>query len=244
VHEAIESRLRGMARRAGWAGAPPAIVAAGLVLACVAVAVAVWRWWPADDSDIASSTSAGLGASAVVAEAATRTSGGGDAAGAAGTAADSSTNTTMCVHVAGAVRQPGVYVLPAGTRVGMAIDVAGGASADGATDALNLAAKLEDGQQVLVPTREQVAQGKVPVCAGPAEASAGAAGGAGSAKVDINTADAAEFDTLPGVGPSTAAKIVADRVQNGPFKSVDDLGRVAGIGPKKLDSLKDLVVVR
>jgi competence protein ComEA len=141
------------------------------------------------------------------------------------------------------VRHPGVYVLASGTRAQAAVEAAGGASDEAATDSINLAAKVTDGEQIVVPTREQVAKGEVPAASSGSSAS-GAAGLAGSAaKIDLNTADATALDTLPGVGPSTAAKIVADRQTNGPFKSVDDLGRVPGIGPKKLDSLKDLIVV-
>jgi competence protein ComEA len=125
------------------------------------------------------------------------------------------------------------------------VDAAGGALGAGATDAINLAAKVTDGEQIVVPTRDQVAKGDAPVASGAGTGGgAGASGAAGTpAKIDLNTADATQLDTLPGVGPSTAAKIVADRQANGPFKSCDDLGRVPGIGPKKLDTLKDLIVV-
>jgi competence protein ComEA len=100
-----------------------------------------------------------------------------------------------------------------------------------------------------VPTKDEFAKG-VTVRGAPGAGPAGAPSGGGAAvapggaPIDLNTADATQLDTLPGVGPSTAAKIVADREANGPFASVDDLGRVSGIGPKKLDSLRDLVCVR
>lgn len=149
----------------------------------------------------------------------------------------------MYVDVVGAVRHPGVYLLEGGARVESAVQAAGGALGDADTDAINLAAKVADGDQVVVPTHDQVDKGSLPAPVGGA-AAGGVVGAAGAAaKVDLNTADATQLDALPGVGPSTAAKIVADRQTNGPFKTVDDLGRVPGIGPKKLDSLKDLVVV-
>jgi competence protein ComEA len=245
MREEIEARLRALARRAGWAGAPPAVVAAGLALACVAVGVALWRWWPGADAGVGSPSRAEAGGAAAVSRVATPSGAAGGvrvAEGAPGGAA----SATVCVHVVGAVRHPGVYELSPGTRVAAALEAAGGALDDAATEAINLAAKVEDGQQVIVPTREQVASGEVPTAASAATdgVGKGGAGGSPAAKVDLNTADAAGFDTLPGVGPSTAAKIVADRETNGRFKTVEELGRVAGIGPKKLEALKDLVVVR
>lgn len=245
MRERIESRLRTLARRAGWASAPPTVVAAGLALACVAVSFAVWRWWPsaggASPSDSgesvvgtpiarSSSVHATRSRSAPAASIDERTAEGGSA------------GSTVCVDVVGAVHHPGVYVLDAGMRVAAALEAAGGANAAAATDAINLAAKVEDGQQIVVPTKQQVADGAAPVGGTPAMGTGGHT--ATAAKVDLNSADATQLDSLPGIGPSTAAKIVADRQTNGRFKSVEDLTRVPGIGPKKLDSLKDLIVVR
>jgi competence protein ComEA len=129
-----------------------------------------------------------------------------------------------------------------------AIQSAGGFTQQAAVEALNLAAKVSDGEQVAVPTRQEVESG---ASAAPSAGARGAGGGAGgaagggaSAKVNINTADATQLDALPGVGPSTAAKIVADRQANGPYGTPDDLGRVPGIGPKKLEQLKVLISVR
>ncbi|HEY5540193.1 MAG TPA: ComEA family DNA-binding protein [Coriobacteriia bacterium] len=250
MHEGVESRLRALARRAGLAGAPPDVVAAALVLAVLAMAIAAWRWWPGSSSTGSGLTAReGMAASAVGAprsdgSAATRTASTPGQTSSAATYAGSSA-ATLCVDVVGAVRHPGLYVLVEGTRVGTAVEVAGGASADAATEAINLAAKLQDGEQVVVPTRKQVKSGTLPGAAGGTTGGGGGgAAGGPSAKVDLNTADATQLDTLPGVGPSTAAKIVADRQSNGPFKTVDDLGRVSGIGPKKLDQLRDLVVAR
>ena len=177
----------------------------------------------------------------------------GTAASATGSGAalapDASGGASVCVDVVGAVRHPGVYTLADGTRVEAAVDAAGGLRPEAAVAAINLAAKVQDGQQIVVPTQAQVDEGAVPVAAaGGSGAGGGAAGGTTSssatAKVNLNTADATALDALPGVGPSTAAKIVADRQENGPFKSPEDLGRVPGIGPKKLEQLKPLVCVR
>lgn len=143
------------------------------------------------------------------------------------------TASTVVVHVAGAVAAPGVYRLPVGSRVVDAVEAAGG-TADGAQpDAVNLAAVLVDGERVYLPRLGEVA----PVVASPGgvEAPAG--------PLDLNRATAEQLDDLPGVGPATAAAIVAHRDANGPFSSVDDLADVRGIGPAKLAAIRDLVTV-
>jgi competence protein ComEA len=144
------------------------------------------------------------------------------------------------VHVVGAVRHPGVQRLASGARVADAVQAAGGLLGNAAAEGVNLARIVQDGEQIVVPTRDQWAAST----AGAAAGSAGARAGPGGGKVDINSADVATLDTLPGVGPTTAQRIVADREANGPFASVKDLGRVPGIGDKKLGSLKDLICVR
>jgi competence protein ComEA len=150
------------------------------------------------------------------------------------------------VHVVGAVRRPGVYRLRLGQRVEDAIRRAGGAN--GATDlqAINLAAKIADGQQVVVPRRGAVGAGGAVAGGGaPAgtTAAGGAAGAAPSAPINLNSATAEQLDTLDGVGPTTAQKILDYRTQHGGFSSIDDLAQIPGIGPKKLESLKAQVTV-
>lgn len=150
-----------------------------------------------------------------------------------------SAETTLVVHVAGAVLRPGLVWMPGGSRVGNAIEAAGGSLGSAALDALNLARVLSDGEQVYVPSLDEVAAG------GSASPPGGPIGvPEAPARVDLNSANVAALDTLPGVGPSTAAKIVADREANGPFTSVDDLQRVAGIGPKRIEEIRELVEVR
>jgi competence protein ComEA len=141
------------------------------------------------------------------------------------------------IHVAGAVRRPGVYRLAAGARVQDAVRRAGGARPGADVNAINLAAKVADGQQVVVPVR--AARG----AAAPVAGAAGATGapGAGSAPVSLNSATAEQLDTLDGVGPATARKIIEWRTQHGGFRSVADLAQVPGIGPKKLASLREQV---
>src|SRR4051794_389993 len=143
------------------------------------------------------------------------------------------------VHVAGAVRRPGVYRLPAGARVQDAVERAGGARSSGDVNAINLAAKVADGQQIFVPAR-----GRAGATAGAATGGGGSSGAGGSAPgppISLNSATAEQLDTLDGVGPATAQKIIAWRTQHGGFRSVADLGQVPGIGPKKLAALKDKV---
>ena len=143
------------------------------------------------------------------------------------------------VHVAGAVRRPGVYTLRAGARVADAVEKAGGARRTADLGAVNLASKLEDGRQVLVPRR---------VGAGAAAASAAvpgapAAPGAPAVPIDLNTATLEQLDTLDGVGPVTAQKILDYRQEHGGFGSVDELGQVPGIGPKTMEALREKVRV-
>ena len=138
------------------------------------------------------------------------------------------------VDVVGAVRHPGVYRLRVGQRVQDAIRRAGGARADADLEAVNLAAKVVDAQQIVVPRRAAAGHG-----AG-APATTGA-GGASAAPVHLNTATAEQLDTLDGVGPATAQKILAYRTEHGGFASVDDLAQIPGIGPKRLEALRGQV---
>ena len=155
----------------------------------------------------------------------------------------------IVVYVCGAVRRPGVYHLDPGARVADLLAAAGGARPKAALQAVNLAAKLLDGQQVVVPARG--AAGGTVAAAGSAATgttgSAGAAGAAGTgttaAPVDLNTATLEQLDALPGVGPATAQKIIDYRTANGGFKSVDDLKNVSGIGDAKFATLQPLVTV-
>jgi competence protein ComEA len=162
------------------------------------------------------------------------------------TGSTSSTSTDIAprvivVDVAGAVVTPGVYVLANGARVNDAVGVAGGLAADADTDVLNLAATLSDGDRLYVPHVGV----PVPTVVEPT----GGAGPSAAAStlpaepLDLNRATADQLDTLPGIGPTTAAAIVDSRERVGPFSSVDDLLRVHGIGPAKLDAIRGLVVV-
>jgi competence protein ComEA len=146
----------------------------------------------------------------------------------------------VVVDVSGAVTRPGVYRLPAGSRVGDAIDAAGGFSprvdADRVTAALNLAATLTDGSQVHVPSRDDT------VATSPSGGNGAGPGSGGASVVDLNTATQAELEALPGIGPVTAAKIIASRTAT-PFTSVEQLRERKLVGEKTFDQLKALVTV-
>ena len=141
---------------------------------------------------------------------------------------------TITVHVAGAVLSPGLCRLWEGSRVADALEKAGGASADAQLDDLNLAGKLADGQKVMVPRK---AQPEAQPAAGQVTAQPA------STLVNLNTATPEQLDALPGVGPAMAAKIIEYRQKNGPFTTVDELDDVSGIGPSKLEALRDLVTI-
>lgn len=135
----------------------------------------------------------------------------------------------VLVHVSGAVRSPGVYTLDSTARVVDAVDAAGGPTQEAQLHQLNLAALVVDGQQIRVPVEGEAVVPLAPTGEGP---------------IDLNRADVIGLQALPGVGPSTAEAIVAYRDANGPFRSVDDLLDVPGIGPAKLSAMADAVVVR
>ncbi|MCC7078990.1 MAG: helix-hairpin-helix domain-containing protein [Acidimicrobiia bacterium] len=143
---------------------------------------------------------------------------------------------TIRVHVAGAVAVAGVYDLESDARTTDAIERAGGASADADLSALNLAARLADGQRVYVPRAGEA----IPPEQG--QAGSGAAG-TGGAPVNLNTAGPDELDSLPGIGEATADAIIEHRTRNGLFRSVEDLLDVPGIGDSKLARLEGLVTV-
>lgn len=137
------------------------------------------------------------------------------------------TTAAVAVHVAGWVVSPGVVSLPPGALVADAVAAAGGLLPDAATESLNLAAPVSEGEQIVVP--------------GPRSASPGTAAQDHGGLVSLNRASASDLETLPGVGPVLAERIVAFREENGRFETVEDLLEVPGIGEAKLASLRDLV---
>lgn len=168
-------------------------------------------------------------------------SGGGGTAGAAGAGASRTApvkvtqgrGTDVVVDVTGAVRRPGVYRLPSDQRVQDAVRRAGGPTRRAELAAVNLAARLTDGAQILVPVRAVAGGGGVAAAGGTAATPAG--------PVNLNTATPEQLDGLDGIGPTTAQKIVEYRKEHGGFGSLQDLDRIPGIGPKRLAALKGKV---
>lgn len=154
-------------------------------------------------------------------------------------------NEEIVVHVAGAVKKPGVVKIPRGSRVDDAVRAAGGFSSQADPDAVNLAQPLEDGVQVYVPRKGEsvVVEGRVgAVEPSPTPVRARSEGSTG--KININTATAEQLESLPGIGPVTARAIVEYRRQNGRLHSVEELLEVRGIGEKRLEQIRPFVTVR
>ena len=147
-------------------------------------------------------------------------------------AAGPAKSAQLFVDVVGAVRRPGLYRVPDGARVADAVRRAGGPTPKAQLELVNLAARVADGEQVVVPRRGAV---------GAVALGGGSGGTAPAGPVHLNSATLEQLDTLPGVGPVTAQKIVAYRQQHGGFGSVDELDAVPGIGPARLADLRSLV---
>jgi len=153
------------------------------------------------------------------------------------------TKAPIVVHVIGAVVRPGVYALPEGSRVQDAVMAAGGLLAEANPNAINLAAKLEDGQQVAISDQS----GRVPLAVTPTAAfeviePTKPAPESGDL-ININTASQEELESLPGIGPTLAQRIIDYRTEHGPFKQIEDIMNVPGIGPATFDQIADLITV-
>ena len=145
------------------------------------------------------------------------------------------TERPLIVHITGAVPRPGVYALPKNARVQDAIAAAGGFLAEAEKSQINLAALLQDGEKLDVPFLE----GAIPIVATPGPTVVAVT----TELININTASSAELETLPGIGPSLAQRVIEYREQNGPFVTIEDLDNVSGIGPGLIERFRDQVTV-
>jgi competence protein ComEA len=216
------------------------------LLAILALAAAGFLWYGAQpraaEPPLASAPADAAGTAALPRAGASTSAGATAASGAPGAG-------TIAVDVVGRVRRPGLVQLPAGSRVVDAVEAAGGVAPGAQLEAVNLARRLIDGEQIRIPREgEPLAPGVGAPSAGSGAGGAGAGSGASGgpaqpgAPLDLNTATAEQLDTLPGVGEVTAGQIIAYRNAH-PFTSVDDLRQVPGIGDRRFELLKDLVTV-
>ena len=157
-------------------------------------------------------------------------------------AAAASSRSELYVHVAGAVRRPGLLRLPSGTRVATALERAGGPTRRADLTLVNLAAPLQDGQQIVVPLRGAgggVASGTAAGGAAPGSSAPGSASAQPGVKVHLSTATAEQLDEIDGIGPTLAERIVEYRDAHGGFRSLEEVAEVEGIGEKRLATLRD-----
>ena len=164
------------------------------------------------------------------------------------TAVPEQTPASLRVHVSGAVRSPGVYEMSDGNRVMDAIAAAGGVQPGADLSAVNLARRVQDEAQYHIPELGESStvprQGPSQQEASPISESQASVGSPSASLIDLNDATVQELETLPGIGPVMAGRIVSHRETNGPFASVDDVVNVPGIGPKTLESIRPLVAVQ
>ncbi|GAB4537787.1 MAG: hypothetical protein Fur002_00170 [Anaerolineales bacterium] len=155
------------------------------------------------------------------------------------------TQEPLAVHVVGGVARPGIYYLPEGARMQDALDAAGGLLTTAETTNLNLAQRVEDGQKIVIPCKDDscpVDATALDLPSGEAESTPSGGEVINPAElIDVNIATLEELDSLPGIGPSTAQKIIDYREQNGPFFVVEDLLNVSGIGETTLNNIRDLI---
>ncbi len=232
-------------RAPAWLRRPAAAgLAAVAVLAVVAAAVALLRPPAGPAPRLTLPVAGAAGSAGGEAPAGMAAGAGGPREAVGGGGGPPAAGAVLTVHAAGAVSHPGVYSVPSGARVGDLLTAAGGPLPEADVDRLNLAAKLADGDRVLVPRQGQPAEPGLPGAGGPG--SVGAGGGSSTTAagpIDLNTATVEQLDTLPGVGPATAQAIVTYRNRHGRFRSVTELLEVPGIGPAKLEAVRPLVRV-
>ena len=233
----LKLKLRSLLRRAGLADTPKHVLACLCIVAVLLIGFALWRFWPAGPATAGQDFAL---------EAQVDDGGNVDTQ----SVDDGQEIKVICVDVEGAVRNPGLYELPQGSRVGDAVAAAGGLGKRAAKGQVNLASALEDGQQVVVPRKGEGASARQGEASGSSVSSsaasrAGTVGqdGSSSGKVNINTATAEQLQQLSGIGEALSQRIVDYRQSNGSFASVDELSKVSGIGSARLAAIRDSICV-
>ena len=257
MRDEAKAKLDSLLRRSGLAHVSNSALCCMGAVALVALGFALWRFWPAgasesfqvgqaavestsaEDAEGVQSTRADApGASDASAQAASASDGEADGAQAG--------DSLLAVDVEGAVVSCGLYHLAAGSRVGDAIEAAGGFAQGAVQSKVNRAQKLEDGMQVYVPSVEEQASG-AQQGASAASSSSGSSSGAGasqvSEKVNINTATSEQLQTLQGIGEGMAARIIDYRETKGSFKSIEDIKNVSGIGDARFAAIESSITV-
>ena len=211
-------------RRASIKKVPPNVLMVLVVIVAIVVVISLIKWSPAAS-----------GSEFEISQSSEKSSDKVD-----GSQESSQSGQYVVVHVSGAVLTPGVYSLPAGTRVNDAVQAAGGFSQDASTSSVNLARQVQDGEQIIISAQEQVELSQSSA-GGTSTSTDGTAGG--TSKININTADITKLQELQGIGPSTAQAIIDYRTQNGNFKTIEDIKEVSGIGDGKYSKIEASICV-
>lgn len=231
MRDDVKTKAKSLLRRAGLAGAPRPVLACLCAAAILLLGFALWRFWPAGPASAGQDFSVEIQGESQ-----------GELSPDAAEDDRDDRDSLLSVDVEGAVRNPGLYEMAAGSRVGDAVDAAGGMTKRAQRGAVNLAAVLEDGQLVLIPAKSKNAAATSGQESG-AGAGSASAGVAGSSTVNVNTASAEELQQLSGIGESLSQRIVDYRQANGPFSSIDELANVSGIGEARLAAIRDQISV-
>lgn len=211
----VSVRASSFLRRAGLAGVPRPVLMGTIIIGLVLVLVSVWHFWPRQNAEFVAVASQSKEVSDFAAD------------------EEGSARNEIAVDVEGAVNAPGLYTLPSDSRIDAAIQAAGGLAANAQPGAANLAQKLADGDQIVIPTIEEAQGGEQ--ASSPSQKK--------EAKININTASVTELQELSGVGPALSERIIAYRETNGRFTKIEDLQNVSGIGETRFSNMKDKICV-
>lgn len=222
--EDFSLKTESLLRRAGISDVPRPALIGILLVGLLVVLVCLWQFWPHPSSDFIANANSAENKTVQ------------DAANEPDKAA-----SEIIVDIEGAVSAPGLYALPSDSRVGDAVVAAGGLTSEAVSGAVNLAQKVADGDQILIPSESDVSQQTETQANGERQSASSA--GQGSNKININTASAEELQVLSGVGPSLSEKIVQYRESNGRFTTIEDLQNVSGIGKTRFANIKDMICV-